>query len=78
MIRHIDDSFNRHGKLRAKPYPHPYQSDSLFYDANGSYGIDNTCNHWTADTLRSGGISIADNWLLPLSASDVMNRLEKD
>jgi hypothetical protein len=41
------------------PYP-----GSTFYASTGTYSLSNTCNTWTAEALRIGG--------LPVSASGVV------
>jgi uncharacterized protein (TIGR02117 family) len=74
MMQKISASFARNGAMQAKSIPHPYKLDSLFYDANGEYGVGNTCNHWTAEMLHYGGVEIEESWLLPLTASDVIKQ----
>ena len=40
-----------------------YSSYDVFYDADGTYHIGNTCNQWTADRLAAAGIKTA--WWSP-------------
>ena len=41
-----------------------YGSYDVFYDADGTYHLGNTCNQWTADRLAAAGIKTA--WWSPL------------
>jgi uncharacterized protein (TIGR02117 family) len=43
--------------------PGPYPG-SMFYASNGTYSLGYTCNTWTAEALRSGGLPIAVSGVL--------------
>lgn len=53
--------------LAAGPYP-----GSVFYDSGGTYALGYTCNTWTAEALRAGGLPIAVDGVL--FASQVWHR----
>ena len=36
----------------------------LFFSANGTYSILNTCNNWTAYALREAGLKISPKWTI--------------
>lgn len=42
-----------------------YGQSDVFYDAQGSYHIGNTCNQWTSDTLAAAGIRTG--WWTPFA-----------
>lgn len=45
---------------------HPgYGPQDVFYDAPGSYTVDNTCNQWTGNTLAAAGVRIG--WWTPFA-----------
>lgn len=49
--------------------------NSQFYEAEGRYYLLNTCNKWTAKSLRSAGLPIRHTW--KLTAGSVMRSIGK-
>jgi uncharacterized protein (TIGR02117 family) len=73
MVGAIAGDFMRQSGRRALPKSRGLSSDSYFYDANGSFHLFNTCNTWTARTLRAGGVNISPSGVI--TADDAMARL---
>ena len=57
IARTIDDSFATRDRYLINAGPGPYD-DSEFFQAIGRYSVFHTCNQWTADMLRAGGLPI--------------------
>ncbi len=47
--------------------------DSNFYDARGRFHLFNTCNTWTARTLRAGGVNLSPSGVI--TADELVVRL---
>ena len=47
----------------------------IFYRANGSYHLFNTCNTWLARGLKESGIEIEDNILLTEQLFNELSRI---
>ena len=53
---YIAGSFARRDADRAPAIAHGLYPDSLFYEANGSFSLANTCNSWVARGLAGAGL----------------------
>jgi uncharacterized protein (TIGR02117 family) len=56
LIDHVDRTFAREEGRIISAGTGAY--DSYFYKANGRYGWNHTCNHWTAAGLQAAGLPI--------------------
>lgn len=75
LIKKIDESFDRKGQYRAEATLRDVEGRD-FYDAHGRYGVLNTCNHWTARVLRSGGLPISTS-IYAARATHVIAQVER-
>lgn len=64
----IHSSFARDGAAKATPIGLGRGRDSLFYPANGTFHVFNTCNTWTARALEAVGYPIGR----PFTADQLM------
>lgn len=59
LIDYIAASFDRGTGKRANVIGPGLHRNSLFYPATGTFHIGNTCNTWTANALRAGGLPLS-------------------
>lgn len=74
MVQAIAEQFERPDGGAAEPLGPGLYPDSLFYAADGSFHLFNTCNTWTVRMLRAGGVDVSPSGVI--TAGDVMERLE--
>ena len=74
MISAIAMEFQRPESGRAAPVSKGLYGHSHFYNAHGSFHLFNTCNTWTAKTLRAGGVNISPSGVT--TADELISRLE--
>jgi len=60
LIRHIHDAFDRTGAPVVAPLGPGLYGDSRFYPGRESFSLLRTCNVWTAQGLREGGLPVSD------------------
>ena len=60
LIRHIHDAFDRSGAAVVAPLGPGLYGDSRFYPGRESFSLLRTCNVWTAQGLREGGLLVND------------------
>jgi len=60
LIRHIHDAFDRSGAPVVAPLGPGLYGDSRFYPGRESFSLLRTCNVWTAQGLREGGLPVSD------------------
>lgn len=73
LLTAIDATFDRPPGAPAPiaaPGLHP---TSVFFPAHGRFHLFNTCNTWSADMLRAGGVDLAPGPII--TAEDLMRRL---
>lgn len=58
LAHHIESSIVIDDQGQASDAGAGQDLDSRFVHAHGRYSVLHTCNHWTADTLRAGGLPI--------------------
>ena len=75
LVRAIADSFERPPDGRAQPVSPVLDPNSRFYNARGMFHLFNTCNTWTARTLRAAGIDLKPAGVS--TAEDLMTQLRK-
>lgn len=70
VINSIISSFK---KVQGKPISlgQGLYGDSRFYEAKGSFSLAFTCNSWTAQVLKSGGLPMRSSWTF--TAGQVMS-----
>jgi uncharacterized protein (TIGR02117 family) len=60
LIRHIHDAYDRSGAPVVAPLGPGLYGDSRFYPGRESFSLLRTCNVWTAQGLREGGLPVSD------------------
>jgi uncharacterized protein (TIGR02117 family) len=60
LIRHIHDAYDRTGAPVVAPLGPGLYGDSRFYPGQESFSLLRTCNVWTAQGLREGGLPVSD------------------
>ena len=60
LIRHIHDAYDRTGAPVVAPLGPGLYGDSRFYPGRESFSLLRTCNVWTAQGLREGGLPVSD------------------
>ena len=60
LIRHIHDTYDRSGAPVVAPLGPGLYGDSRFYPGRESFSLLRTCNVWTAQGLREGGLPVSD------------------
>ena len=60
LIRHIHDAYDRSGVPVVAPLGPGLYGDSRFYPGRESFSLLRTCNVWTAQGLREGGLPVSD------------------
>jgi uncharacterized protein (TIGR02117 family) len=60
IVQAIHDTYERAGPGAAAPLAPGLYGDSRFYAARGHFSLFNTCNVWTAQVLRAGGVPVGD------------------
>ena len=73
VIAALDASFERPADGRARAIAPGFYGDSLFYPAQGSFHLFNTCNTWVAKVLAGAGVGISPTGVV--TADDLMSRL---
>lgn len=58
---------------RARAVSEGLYAGSRFYNAHGTFNLNNTCNSWSARMLRHAGIAVAADGVV--TAGDLMARL---
>ena len=58
LAHHIESSLVIDDQGQASDAGAGHDLDSRFIHAHGRYSVLHTCNHWTADALRAGGLPI--------------------
>ena len=74
MIGAIAADIQRPESGRAAPVSRGLYGDSHFYDAHGEFHLFNTCNTWTANMLRAGGVAVSPSGVV--TADQLISRLE--
>lgn len=75
LIGAIAGEFKRPPDRPAAPVSRGLYRDSYFYDARGLFHLFNTCNTWTARTLRAGGVPISARGII--TADDLVAGLRE-
>ena len=73
LVAEIDAGFQRPGGGRATAVSRGLYAHSSFYLAHGEFHLFNTCNTWTARTLRAGGAAVSPAGVI--TADDLVGRL---
>ena len=60
LIRYIHDAYDRAGAPVVAPLGPGLYGDSRFYPGRESFSLLRTCNVWTAQGLRDGGLPVSD------------------
>ena len=75
LVAEIDAGFERPEGGRAAAVSRGLYRDSNFYLAHGEFHLFNTCNTWTARTLRAGGVGLSPSGVI--TADALVRRLRK-
>jgi len=73
LVRAVADTFDRPPAGRAQPVSTGLDPNSRFYKARGTFHLFNTCNTWTARTLRAAGMELAPAGIS--TAEDLMRHI---
>ncbi len=74
LVQAIADEFARpEAGGAAEPVSRGLYADSNFYDGRSEFHLFNTCNTWTARTLRAGGVDISPGGIV--TADELVERL---
>lgn len=73
LVAAIASTFERPDAGRASPVSEGLYPGSLFYDAEGSFHLFNTCNTWVARMLEAAGVGIRPGGIV--TAGELMRRL---
>lgn len=73
MLTHISKTFKRDTRGAPLTTGKGLHVHGLFYHAKGKFHVCNTCNTWTAETLKKAGIHVSS--FLTITADDIMDQI---